>query len=103
MQIVGSSNNLIHIQYVVDIEFIYQISILPVSKDYYLIIDSFLPEYAKAVSSDGHWKMTQFCMCISDALAETAEYDLSYPYTLQRIGTFYEDNYDHMLFLIENA
>ncbi len=103
MQIVGHSNNQIHIQYVVDIEFIYQISIVPVNDRYYFIVDSFIPEYAKVVKTANGWMMTHFAESLADVINETVEHELSYPYTLTEIGSFYEDNYELMLEMLKSA
>ena len=97
MQIVGAINGQIHLQYEIDVEFMYQISILPVTPNFYLIIDTYFPEYAKVQKTNIGWKMTSFCDSVSDCLLEAPEYDLTYPYTLEKIGTFYEDNFDIMM------
>jgi hypothetical protein len=103
MEIVGCSNNLIHIQYTVDIEFIYQISIMPLTPTYYIVIDSYIPEYSKIIKKEEGWFMTGFSESIADIINEDAEYSLSYPYTLERIGSFYEDNFDLMMEMVKNA
>lgn len=102
LRIVGRSNTQILIQYEIDVEYVYQIAIVPVSPTFYLIIDVYFPEYAKVVKLGDTWKMTEFTDSISDAILSSPEYNLSYPYTLEKIGSFYEDNFELMIDMINS-